>query len=161
MSRSSVILALLIGLVIGGILSPVLLRQQFAPENNVVTRTDTVTIRDTVTYEKPVYLTTRITDTIRIVYPKDTIRVHDTIVMYREQRYYAHDRYQAWVSGIDPCLDSIKVFPETRYITRDVYRKPKRWGIGLQAGYCLCVSGGQIRPGPYIGVGVSYNLVRF
>lgn len=37
----------------------------------------------------------------------------------------------------------------------------KRLGIGIQAGYGIGVSSGQIKAFPYVGVGVSYNLIQF
>jgi hypothetical protein len=43
---------------------------------------------------------------------------------------------------------------KTVYVMRDikVKEKKKRWGIGVQSGY-------QITGKPYIGVGISYNLI--
>lgn len=104
------------------------------------------------------------TDTM-LVAVRDTTVIHDTtyIVMDREQKYYKANDYEAWVSGYRPRLDSIWVFPETRYITKEVkvQRKPTRWGIGIQAGYGVGISSGQVRAFPYIGVGISYNIARF
>lgn len=37
--------------------------------------------------------------------------------------------------------------------------KPKRWGIGIMAGAGVGITDG--RSGPMIGVGLSYNLIRF
>ncbi len=81
------------------------------------------------------------------------------------QRHYAAEdsTWEAWVSGpVDPCLDSLKVYsvretvtirePPPRPIT-----KPKRWSIGVQAGYGFTPKGFQ----PYIGVGISCKLWEF
>ncbi|MCM1503406.1 MAG: hypothetical protein NC115_12200 [Bacteroidales bacterium] len=146
-----------------GVLAGWFCRGHLAPDTNVVTRTDTVIIRDTFVHEKPIYMTSRIIDTVRIVYQKDTVTVHDTIVMYREQRFYDHEKYQAWVSGIEPRLDSIRVFPETKYITTEtlIRPRPKRWGIGVQAGYGVHIYNGQVHPAPYVGLGVSYNILSW
>lgn len=67
------------------------------------------------------------------------------------------------MSSYRPRLDSVWVFPETRYITTEnISVVPrKRWGIGIQAGYGVGISSGQVRAFPYIGVGISYNIVRF
>lgn len=91
--------------------------------------------------------------------PDDTTRVGDTLLR-RRQVVYADSSYRAVVSGyVDPRLDSLQVFPKTVYkeVTNDIYHpvaiksKPKRWGLGLQAGYGY--------PGGwYVGVGVNYNL---
>ena len=39
--------------------------------------------------------------------------------------------------------------------------EPKRWGIGLQAGYGVALHNNQVFPAPYIGVGVSWNFFQF
>lgn len=80
-----------------------------------------------------------------------------------QQRHYKGENYEAWVSGYHPALDSILVFPETRYITKEVkvQRKPTRWGIGIQAGYGISLPDGRPQAAPYIGIGISYNLIRF
>jgi len=36
--------------------------------------------------------------------------------------------------------------------------KPKKYGIGLQIGWGLTK---ELKTSPYIGVGLSYNLIRF
>lgn len=91
----------------------------------------------------------------------DTIRIGDTVVL-REQAYYEDSLYRAWVSGYRPRLDSLQIFPKTVYrtVTNDIYHpvmvksKPKRWGLGLQAGYGY--------PGGfYLGGGVSYDLFQW
>lgn len=133
---------------------------------NVVTRTDTLIVRDTVIERHPVYVTSRVVDTVRIPL-LDTVhvRVHDTlyVTVNREQKYYKGEDYEAWVSGYRPALDSVYVFPETRYVTETVQvkRKPTRWGIGIQAGYGVALPDGRPQLAPYLGVGISYNFIRF
>ena len=137
---------------------------RYKTETVTVTRTDTLTVRDTIVERYPFFVTIDKVDTMLIAI-RDTVTVHDTsyIVVDREQRYYKSNDYEAWVSGYRPRLDSVWVFPETRYITKEVkvQRKPTRWGIGIQAGYGVGISSGQVRAFPYIGVGISYNIVRF
>lgn len=41
------------------------------------------------------------------------------------------------------------------------YQKPKPFGIGLHAGYGLGTNNGIVYLTPYIGVGISYNIIRF
>ena len=112
----------------------------------VITRTDTLTLRDTIRETYPVYVTNTETDTM-LVAVTDTVTVSDTVylVLDREQRHYRGDGYDAWVSGYRPQLDSMWVYPETRYITKEVTvsEKRKRWGIGVQAGYGMSVPGGE------------------
>lgn len=74
------------------------------------------------------------------------------------QRHYADSTYEAWVSGpIDPRLDSLRVFAQTTIITRREWKPPKRWHIGVTAGYGYGQKGFQ----PYVGVGITYSLFSF
>lgn len=76
------------------------------------------------------------------------------------QRHYADSTYEAWVSGpVDPRLDSIRVFAPTTItiITKREWKPPKRWHIGITAGYGYGAKGFQ----PYIGVGVTYSIISF
>lgn len=147
-----------------GILIGRLCRGSRAPDTDVVTRVDTLVVRDTITEDRPTFITVTRVDTM-LVAIRDTVTLGDTayVVIGREQKHYRGDDYEAWVSGYRPQLDSVWVFPETRYITKEVkvQRKPTRWGIGIQAGYGVGVNAGQVTAFPYIGVGISYNLIRF
>lgn len=92
----------------------------------------------------------------------DTIYIRDT-TLHRKVVVYADSSYRAVVSGyVDPRLDSMTVYPKTVYqtVTNDVYHpvavkpKPKRWGLGLQAGYGY--------PGGwYVGAGINYSIYRW
>lgn len=79
------------------------------------------------------------------------------------QRHYGDSTYDAWVSGYRPSLDSLKLYRTTELIPVPVYPKPKKWGIGVHAG--MGVQYGTIHKqmdvGPYIGVGISYNILSF
>ncbi len=150
--------------VASGILIGWLCRGSRAPDTDVVTRIDTLVVRDTVIESHPVYVESVKVDTMLV---SDTVqvRVQDTVyvAVCREQKHYMGDDYEAWVSGYRPQLDSVWVFPETRYITKEVpvQRKPTRWGICIQAGYGLSLPDGRPQVTPYIGVGISYNIIRW
>lgn len=75
------------------------------------------------------------------------------------QKKYSDTTYTAWVSGFRPTLDSIHVYPrhEVVTVTNTVRGKPKRWGVGVHAGYGVTPHGLQ----PYIGVGVNYSILDF
>lgn len=131
----------------------------------VVVRTDTLYLRDTNVYNFPDMFTEIIIEESPIEVPTDSIVIkNDSIaVLPLEQKHYKEKDYEAWVSGYRPQLDSIYIFPETRYITTEnISVKPrKRLGIGIQAGYGVGVSSGQLKAFPYIGVGISYNFIQF
>lgn len=87
----------------------------------------------------------------------ENIRDSSTVVMPITQKHYADSTYEAWVSGYNPELDSIKVFNKTEFVTTTIKQRQKRFGIGIHAGYGVTTKGTL----PYIGVGISYNLWNF
>ena len=123
-----------------------------------VVKTDTLTVYDTTFIEKPYPVTEKVVETIYVPVT-DTLHLHDTtyVVLPRTQKEYSDSTYHAWVSGFLPSLDSIAVYQKTKYITTTIREKPKRFGVGVQAGYGFGKNGFS----PYVGVGVSYNLISF
>ena len=80
------------------------------------------------------------------------------LVLLRVQRHYSDSTFDAWVSGVDPRLDSIKTYQTNMVITKEIpVIKKTRWGLGVQAG----VGAGKGGLTPYVGVGVSYNLLSW
>lgn len=135
--------------------------------------TDSIVVRDTiidtVTYRQPIpvdsvvlrYKTVKLpkADTI-FTKGEDIVKVDSVYVEIPiQQKEYQDSAYHAWVSGFNVNLDSISVFPKTITITNHIRNPPKRWGLGIQlgAGYY----GEQRKFGPYIGVGVSYNILTW
>ena len=98
-------------------------------------------------------------DTIKIVM-NDTIVRRDTIYLEREQRIYEDEEYKAFVSGFQPRLDSIYVYPKTIYETKVSTRKEwRQFTYGVQVGV------GVVMPftsspsfGGYLGFGIGYNF---
>lgn len=124
--------------------------------------------RDTIESE-PIIITKVDVDTLYMVSPMpylawfdrtDTIRL-DSCTHVREYKEYRDSNYYVKVSGVAPRLDEIRVYPktvyETQYIYRDVVHKPKRWGIGMSAGYGV----GKHGFSPVLAVTVNYNLFQF
>lgn len=131
-----------------------------------VERVDTLIVRDTITQYKAV-----IEERVKLEkYPvfvekTDTLWKHDTLYVYlqREQVVWKDDYSKVYASGIMPKVDSVE-----HYVTREIVTKeisvPKvkktRWGIGVQVGYGIQF-GDQIHAAPYVGVGVSYDLLTW
>lgn len=89
-------------------------------------------------------------------------RVGDSLrlVLLRVQRHYSDSTFDAWVSGVDPRLDSIKTYQTNMVITKEIpviQVKKTRWGIGVQAGAGV----GKDGLTPYVGVGVSCNILSW
>lgn len=138
-------------------------RADRAREPAEIVRTDILRIRDTVIVDRPVPVEERLTDTM-LVAITDTIRLSDTVYLRlpREIKQYEDSLFRAQVSGFKPSLDWIEVYPQTEVVTRNIFvDSRKRWGLGVQAGYGAYVSGGQVRLAPYIGVGISYDIIRW
>lgn len=128
-------------------------------------KADTLIIRDTVTIEHPVPILTTVIDTILVAYP-DIVIIHDTTLVQlpKERKEYSGKDYRAVVSGYQPSLDLIQVFPETKVVTRTISvpsRKRSHFALSLQAGYGITIQDNRITPLPYIGAGLSYSLVEW
>lgn len=106
------------------------------------TYTETIVVTDTITDTISQVVTEKVLVTKTFIKPiKDTITLPG-ITVYRDtdslhlslqksQKMYRKDSiYQAWVSGVDPSLDSIKVYNKT--ITTYIKQKPDK--LFLEAG---------------------------
>lgn len=93
-------------------------------------------------------------------------RVGDSLhlVLLRVQRHYSDSTFDAWVSGIDPRLDSIKTYQTNMVITKEIpviQVKKTRWGLGIHAGFGAGLTGTHVYYTPYVGVGLSYNILSW
>ena len=82
------------------------------------------------------------------------------VVIPITQKIYEDSTYTAYVSGYNPQLDSLIFRMPREVITIKEYQKPKRWDVGIQAGYGMTINGTP-QFTPYIGIGISYNLFSF
>ena len=98
-------------------------------------------------------------DTIKIVM-NDTIVRRDTIYLEREQRVYEDEDYKAFVSGFQPRLDSIYVYPKTIYEAKVSTRKEwRQFTYGVQVGVGVVMPfNSSLSFGGYVGVGIGYNF---
>ena len=172
MTGVGIAVAVLIGFLIG---------QQYSQKQPVepnAEKVDTLFIRDTNSYTEPpkepspdvlikeipvpVYVAdssaidSLLNECARLERVGDSLR----LVLLRVQRHYSDSTFDAWVSGVDPRLDSIKTYQTNMVITKEIPVQVKvrsRWGLGIQAGYGASKDG----LSPYIGVGVSYNVLSW
>lgn len=138
-------------------------RRSVKPEIVKIHRKDTVvvrdTVRETVLVPKIRYLTR--VDTVLLLVPGDTVKVPVLVPISRN--VYEGEDYRAVVSGFRASLDTLDIFRKTQTVTNTVVQrvevpgKPKRWGIGVSAGYALTPQGVK----PYIGAGISYSFITF
>ena len=97
--------------------------------------------------------------------PSDNIPDSIAVDIPITQKVYEDSLYRAYVSGYRPSLDSLIIFPRHDITTvTNGYTYPKsrqkRWGIGIHVGYGMTMSRTP-QFTPYIGFGISYNLITF
>lgn len=132
---------------------------------------DTTTVIDTIPYYKPVAKDSVVVRyvTARLPIAKDTAAEQNhfaevgimadsvTVNVPITQKRYSDSTYTAYVSGYQPSLDSIFVYPRTTVIRERTYKPPNKWHIGLSAGYGF----GRQGLSPYVGVGITYSIISF
>ena len=122
-------------------------------------RGDTLVIRDTIVAYKPKYITKRVVDSVLVPVP-EYIERNDTIyaVLEREQVVWEDSLARVYASGINPEVDSVFHYRAEKVINHIVPVKVQsRWGLGVQGG----VGFGKDGLTPYVGVGVSYNILSW
>lgn len=89
-----------------------------------------------------------------LLWAVDSLRV--PVVVPIERRVYVTADYRAEVEGCRPRLVSMELYRQTQVVTETPVARPRRWGIGIQAGYGLAPRTGHFEP--YIGVGIQYSI---
>ena len=106
----------LLGVLVGECIELMQIQKDAKPQYNYETKTDTVTkykiVRDTTFVERPKVYKETIRDTIQLNSLLDNGSKHLVV----SQKEYRDSDYVAWVSGIEPQLDSIMVFNNTEYV---------------------------------------------
>ena len=126
---------------------------------NVRTVTDTIIERDTITaIPDTVFRTVALGEkTVKVVI-HDTLCKTDTVTVSLPfvQKQYKDSSYSAWISGYEPSLDSIRVFPKTTIIreSKVVRQKDRRWGVFGGVGI-----GVSDRITPCVVVGIGYRIL--
>lgn len=133
----------------------------FSPTEPIKSKVDTLFIRDTITQIQPISVEKRVIEK-QLVKVTDTLSLHDTLFVYldREQVVWQDSLSVVYASGILPQVDSVRHFQESRIITieKAIPQPVKtKWGLGVQAGYGIG-SGGL---SPWVGIGVSYNILSW
>lgn len=136
----------------------------YNPDSEPVVVRDTTIVHDTIRIDRPVPQYVRTTDTIRVKVPVTEV-LRDTVYVSlpREVKVYEDSTYGAQVSGYEPRLDWVEVYPRTITITERITERARRrpWGIGVNVGYGAALNGRNVVLSPYVGVGISYNIFTF
>lgn len=128
-------------------------------------KTDTLYVCDTITQYEPIYEERIVLQKVQIPVV-DTLRLRDTLYVYleREQVVWQDSLSKVYASGIMPQIDSVHHYVTERVVTQTetiLVNKKKRWGIGIHAGYGIGLDNNCMRMHPYVGVGVSYNIINW
>ena len=106
----------LLGVFVGTVCGELIQKNDVQPQCIYETKTDTVTkykiVRDTEFVERPKVYKETIRDTIQLNSLLDNGSKHLVV----SQKEYRDSDYVAWVSGVEPQLDSIMVFNNTEYV---------------------------------------------
>lgn len=126
---------------------------------NIRTVTDTIIERETITaIPDTVYRTVALGEKTVKVVVHDTLCKRDTVTISLPfvQKQYKDSSYSAWISGYEPSLDSIRVFPKITIIreSKVVRQKDRRWGVfgGIGIGVSDRIT-------PCVGVGIGYRIL--
>ena len=124
-------------------------------------KVDTLVVRDTIMQYKPIFVDKINVDSV-LIPVKDTIVIRDSVYIYmdREKITWRDSLCEVYASGIMPQVDSVRHFAEYKYIrieTQVPVKVKSHWGLGVNAGYGV----GQGGLTPYIGIGVSYNILSW
>ena len=159
LSGVGIAVAVLIGVLIGQ------KHPQKSPVEPIKEKVDTLLIFDTITLTKPVFVEKIQLDSVYMPVT-DTLWKHDTLYVYleREQIQWQDSLCRVYASGINPQVDSVTHFVQETIITREIsvpVKVKSRWGLGIQVGYGAGVNGKQVYLTPYVGVGISYNILSW
>ena len=155
----SIVAALLIGLLIG------MQHPLKKPIEPIKIKVDTLFIYDTITLSEPVYVEKVKLDSV-LIPVVDTLRIQDTMYVYleREQIQWHDSLCRVYASGVMPQVDSVQHFVCDKIVTIETKVPVKvktHWGLGVNAGYGVGLSGKQVYLTPYVGVGISYNILSW
>lgn len=109
----------LLGILLGFFVCMMLSTYKEIPHNHIpVAKTDTISVTeyqnivDTIFVDKPKYYKEVVRDTV----PINQFVINEDSCLVVTQKEYRDSNYVAWVSGVEPKLDSIMVFNNTEYV---------------------------------------------
>ena len=134
---------------------------QKLPVEPIKVKVDTLVIHDTTMSYRPIYVDRVKLDSVPVPV-LDTMMIHDTTFVYleREKVTWSDSLCEVYASGIMASVDSVRHFQEYKYITIETQAPVKvrsHWGLGVNAGYGVGKGGLT----PYVGIGISYNLLSW
>ena len=145
------------------------LKRRLLKGDNIQSDTTTVTVYDTIHVKIPEPVTSRsveievypIAQVPVLLYHSDTITkpyfVNNELIIPISQRYYKDHRYEAWVSGYNPRLDSVNIFVPTSIQTiTNTVEKTYRNEFYVNADFRYF----HFTPDPMLTIGASLEYIR-
>lgn len=121
---------------------------------------DTVYVNDTIIIEKPIE---RERIVLKDKYITDTVLVNNSPTIADiplERVTYQDSNYLAILSGFQPKLDTLEIYQRGSLITKTVTVKENKSKLALSAQVGISLNN-ELKPYPYVGIGISYDLYRF
>ena len=143
------------------------LKRRLLKGDNIQSDTTTVTVYDTIQVRIPEPVASRsvgievypVVQVPILLYHSDTITkpyfVDNDLVIPISQRYYKDNRYEAWISGYNPRLDSLLILTPTKTVTIENTRENtarNQLYLSAQLNY--------IHPFPAMSIGVQAGFNR-
>jgi hypothetical protein len=145
------------------------LKRRLLKGDNIQSDTTTVTIYDTLKVRIPEQVASRsvgieiypIAKVPVLLYHSDTITkpyyVNNELIIPISQRYYKDNRFEAWVSGYNPKLDSVNIFIPTSIQTiTNTVEKSYRNEFYVNADFRYY----HFTPDPVLAIGVTLEYIR-
>lgn len=164
MTRKVKVILLLALMVLGSYLMGYFRAREHFQDATKMIQVDTMVVRDTIRISSPVEIRyEKLTETL--ILPRvDTLRLRDTVylVVNKEVKEYRDSLYYIKVSGYQPNLDHVEVYPMTKVIskTETTTLKPSPWKLGVYLGMDLGKSQNNYMT-PFISAEVGYNRISF
>ena len=157
MKKTFYVLGMLVMFAAGGVFN----RYSHRTDSRIVC-SDTIVVRDTVTVSAPLPVAEIPAGTLSVVVHADSVLVDSAVtadsvvvVLPKISRRYSGEHYDAYVSGVNPQLDSLRLYTDSYVVCQSPrHHAAGRWSVGFGAGMAMTPRGFQ----PYIGVGVSFRL---
>lgn len=158
---SVTVISLLTGITIGYICGTnyCIRHKKLVPtDTGISVRIETITRRDTLRINIPSPTQSTEKEIRYVSIPLSRINKEasdsDTLRIERSTRIYADSSFRAVVSGTDPRLDSLTIYPVTSMLRTTITPRSSRWGVGITAGAVATRNG--LSPG--ISVGITYRI---
>ena len=144
------LIAALVGLFLGLVIGFCVGKGMYDTPEKVKIERDTVSVTDTIVKYQPKPIEVEKVRTeyqylpvVKNVYDTivktDVVTLHDSVLVQVPitSKHYGSKDYDAWVSGYNPSLDSIRTYNTTQYITETITKtkQQSRFSLGINGGY--------------------------